>query len=79
MKKIRYALEAFGRPVEPLQKLQDHLGDAHDLNVLGEILGKHHKVKQDERKFRRKAIRQAKPALKFAQRQMKAILPKPHA
>lgn len=73
-KRIRYALEAFGLPVKPLQKLQDHLGDAHDLEILSEVLGKHRKVKKDERKYGLQAIRQAKPALTFAHKQFKAIL-----
>ena len=40
LKKVRYALEAMGRPATPIKHLQDILGDAHDLEILQKLTGK---------------------------------------
>ncbi len=47
VKKNRYALEALGRPVGKLKKLQDVLGKAHDLEMLQGFLGSNALIKKD--------------------------------
>lgn len=73
MKKVRYVLEAFGYPVKPLRKLQDHLGNAHDLEMLGKFTGRHKKVIEGERKSQEKARKQIETSLLFSQKQLKKI------
>jgi CHAD domain-containing protein len=45
MKKVRYALEALGKKARPLKPLQEHLGRAHDLQVLGNESQKNKQLK----------------------------------
>jgi CHAD domain-containing protein len=70
VKKTRYALETMGKPVEPLKRLQDILGDAHDLEVLQAFIGKDVKIKADQRTLNKKATCITKPALRFAVSQL---------
>lgn len=70
-KKTRYTLEAVGKPVRPLKKLQNLLGRGHDLEVLQDLLGKNVVVKSDEVFQYQKAKRVIKPALHFAIKQLK--------
>lgn len=70
MKKIRYCLEATRRPVSPLQKLQEAIGKAHDLEVLEALCGKTPAASRDRAKFERKAKRLIRPALCFALEQL---------
>jgi CHAD domain-containing protein len=39
MKRSRYILETLGVSVEPLEQLQDHLGRAHDMEILTKLTG----------------------------------------
>lgn len=72
MKKTRYALEALGRPVEPIKRLQTILGDAHDLEILQTLVGKNPKIKADQHVLNDKGVRLVKPALRFAVTQLGA-------
>lgn len=70
MKKIRYCLEAARRPTKPLQKLQDAIGKAHDLEVLEALCGKTPAASRDRAKFESRAKRLIRPALRFALEQL---------
>ncbi len=48
LKKTRYVLEALGLDVTELKRIQDWLGQAHDLEILQQTLGKNDKVSKDE-------------------------------
>lgn len=50
LKKLRYAFEALGQPVEPMKVVQDMLGQAHDLEVLWQLSGSK-RAHQDEAKM----------------------------
>jgi CHAD domain-containing protein len=47
VKKVRYILEATGKPLGNLKRMQDLLGELHDLQVLTELLGEDGQVKKD--------------------------------
>jgi CHAD domain-containing protein len=66
MKKIRYSLEALGKPVDPIKRLQNILGDAHDLEILQALVGKNRKVIVDQNSLNDKAVCLVKPTLRFA-------------
>ena len=65
-KKVRYALEAMGKPIDPIKRLQNILGDAHDLEILHELLGRNSKIKAERHLLNNKAARLVKPAIRFA-------------
>jgi len=62
-KKIRYAFECMGLPVEDLKDLQDHLGKSHDLTVLRDYFDDPKPVRKADRKERRRAKARVRPAL----------------
>jgi CHAD domain-containing protein len=66
IKKVRYAIEAFGYPPGPVKVLHDRLGKAHDLEVLQQLVGKNNAIKRDEDRYLRRAAKLAKPVLRFA-------------
>jgi len=66
VKKSRYTLEALGKNAQPLEKLQDILGRAHDLEVLESLKGRQPAVHADLRRYRRDARRLAPPAIAYA-------------
>lgn len=49
VKQMRYLLEVFGYKIPSLVKLQEYLGDAHDLEQLQRLLGKNLRALKDER------------------------------
>jgi CHAD domain-containing protein len=65
MKKTRYALEAVGLSVEPLGQLQDHLGRAHDMEVLSQLIGHYPEVRRLEDMEIARARKLARPVLEF--------------
>jgi CHAD domain-containing protein len=73
VKKMRYALEAFGHPAERLGKLQDLLGKAHDLEVLRGKLGRRAAAARDEERLARRARKRAGKALKRAGREIGSL------
>ena len=66
LKKARYVIESIGRPVDPIKSLQDTLGQAHDLEVLQELIGKNKKINSERHSLNEKGIRLVKPTLRFA-------------
>jgi len=66
VKKTRYTLEAFARPVPSLEKLQEHLGRGHDFDALQTYLGKNKKVEQAAKRRYRLAQREKTLVLKSA-------------
>jgi CHAD domain-containing protein len=66
VKKARYVLEATGRPVTPLVKLQDHLGRWHDLMVLSSVAGRTSQVTRARNREWMIARRLVRPALRRA-------------
>jgi CHAD domain-containing protein len=66
MRKVRYALEAMGKPIDSMKPLQDALGAAHDLELLQVFTEKNLKLKAKQHSISRKAVRLAKPAIHFA-------------
>ncbi len=77
MKKTRYALEAIGKPIEPLRRLQGLLGRGHDLQILQGLLGKNKKIDLEMGAQFKKAKGAIGPALRFAIKQLNSVLPKP--
>jgi CHAD domain-containing protein len=73
LKKVRYTLEALGREVPVLARLQDHLGREHDLGVLQILTTKKREVARDERKARERAKRALAPALRASLRRLQAL------
>ena len=71
IKKTRYALEAMGKPIGSLQRLQDILGEAHDLELLQTLLGKDSTIRAKQRSLNDQAIRMIEPALRFAAAQLR--------
>ncbi len=63
-KKIRYAFECMGLPVEDLKDLQDHLGKSHDLTVLSEYFDQVKSVRKANHKERHQAKKHIRPALR---------------
>jgi CHAD domain-containing protein len=70
VKKARYVLEATGRPVTPLVKLQDHLGRWHDLMVLSSVAGPTSQVTEALNREWMIARRLVRPALRQAIRSL---------
>lgn len=71
LKKVRYVLEALGRPIEPLEKIQKSLRDAHDLELLQTLTRKNQKLKLEQQSPNQQSIRILKPVLRFAINQLK--------
>ena len=71
-KKARYVLEAIGKPVQPLRKLQGPLGRGHDLEVLLDLSGKNVKIQSDADIQYQRARRTIQSALRFAIKQLEA-------
>ena len=74
IKKFRYALEALGRPVQPLRKLQNLLGRVHDLEILQRSVGRNAAVSLDQASTLTKAKRLVRPALQFTESQIQSII-----
>jgi CHAD domain-containing protein len=72
-KRLRYVLEAFGQNTKPLRELQDNLGRAHDLEVLGTLVGKKKVIVKKEKKNERRAKRLAGPALRLAAKELTSL------
>lgn len=70
LKKVRYVLEALGRPVGPLRQIQDVLGRVHDLDVLKDYLGTNQRMKRDHQTNSKRAIGLSGFALRFARKQL---------
>lgn len=70
IKKTRYALEAIGKPVQPLRNLQGPLGRGHDLKVLQELTEKNTKAQSAAAAHYKKARQVIQPALRFAIKQL---------
>ena len=77
VKKARYAIDAMGetnhpdgRSKHPMKKLQDVLGEAHDLELLQSLTGKNSKIRAKQNRLNGKAIRLSKPTLNFAVSQL---------
>lgn len=51
IKKARYFFESLGKPVDDLIKLQDHLGQIHDLDVLSEFYRPSKDLERDKQKL----------------------------
>jgi CHAD domain-containing protein len=71
LKKIRYALEALGKSIDPIKPLQTLLGDAHDLEVLQKLSKKSSKAKIDQRVLNEKSMLLADSVLRFSAVQLK--------
>jgi CHAD domain-containing protein len=72
-KKVRYVLECLGRRSAGLEKLQDHLGREHDLEVLREIIGMKRGLARDKRIAGVRANRVMKPALRSGMRELRSL------
>lgn len=70
LKKVRYLLEAAGKPVDELKAIQDQLGEVHDLQVLSEYYKHHPQLKNERMKKNLCAKKSLKPALKLAAHQL---------
>lgn len=77
-KKIRYTLEALGRPAEELKVLQDTLGQAHDLDVLGNLAEITPKVSRAKQKLTNKGISLAKSGITQSIKALETISSGPH-
>jgi CHAD domain-containing protein len=65
VKKTRYALEAVGQEIQPLKKIQNLLGQGHDLEVLQALSKKNKKIQIDVDLRYAKARKIIKPTLCF--------------
>lgn len=72
-KKTRYVLECLGRRAPSLEKLQDHLGREHDLQVLRQIIGPRPALARDLRLTGTRADRVMPSALNSAIRQLRIL------
>jgi CHAD domain-containing protein len=70
LRKVRYSLEAIGRPVAPLNKLIKVLGDAHDLDRLQILLHEKSKIRGEQKVLNIEAEHLVVPALHFALKQL---------
>lgn len=70
VKKVRYALEAIGKPVAPLKELQTLLGRGHDLEILQEFLGKNSELQSEMAVEYKKAKNKIQPAIRFVLKQL---------
>ena len=72
-KKVRYVLECLGRKSAGLEKLQDHLGREHDLEVLRSVIGTKRALARDKRIAAAYADRALEPALRSGMRELRAL------
>lgn len=73
LKKVRFLLESTGKSVIRLKKVQDQLGEVHDLQVLSEFYKKNPHLKNDQRIKSLTAKRTVRPLFKEASRQLNGI------
>lgn len=73
IKKVRYGLEAIGHPYLKLQKMQDLLGNIHDLEVLQKLKGKHKKIQTDKKVATEEFMRSYKSLLNFIRKTLVRI------
>lgn len=73
LKKVRYLLESAGKPVDKLKKIQDQLGEVHDLQVLSEYFDKNPHLKNDRRIKSLTAKKTVKPVVKLATQQLSQL------
>jgi CHAD domain-containing protein len=72
-KKVRYVLECLGRKSARLEKLQDHLGREHDLDVVQGLIGRKRGLAGDRRNAATGANRVMQPALHSGIRELRAL------
>jgi CHAD domain-containing protein len=72
-KKVRYVLECLGRKSARLEKLQDHLGREHDLDVVHGLIGRKRGLAGDRRIAATGANRVMQPALRSGMRELRAL------
>ena len=70
LKKVKYSLEAMGKPVTPLKKVIKLLGEAHDLEFVQTFLQKNRKVEAVQNTLNGKAKQLTGAAFRFATRQL---------
>lgn len=70
LRKVRYSLEAIGRPVAPLNHIIKALGDAHDLERLQAFLHKKGKVRTEQKALNAQVKHLSLPALHYAVKQL---------
>jgi CHAD domain-containing protein len=73
VKKVRYAMEAFGYRPGPVKLLHDRLGKAHDLEVLQQLVGKKRAVRLDEAMHLKESAKMVKPIMLFAINRLAAV------
>lgn len=73
LKKVRYLLEAVGKPVDPLRKIQDQLGEVHDLQVLSEYFDNNPHLKNDKKIKSLTARKAVKSAFTLATQQLNQL------
>lgn len=73
LKKVRYLLESAGKPVDRLKKIQDKLGEVHDLQVLSEYYKKNPHLKNDQKIKSLTAKRTVRPIFKSASKQLSQL------
>lgn len=73
LKKVRYLLESTGKSVVRLKKIQDQLGEVHDLQVLSEFYHHNPHLKNDKRIKSLKAKRTVRPIFKLASKRLNAV------
>jgi CHAD domain-containing protein len=70
-KKMRYVLDALSLRGAVLRELQGHLGRAHDLEVLQQLLGDHPGAARDEARARDAALRVMRSAVARAEGELR--------
>lgn len=73
LKQVRYGLEAIGQSQVKLQKMQDLLGNIHDLENLQKLKGKKTKIKKDEDTFIQKVKASYRPVIRSARKTLVRI------
>lgn len=72
VKKIRYTLEAVGRPLGKIKSLHSLLGKIHDLSVLQQLVPCTKEVEKDAVSLYNRAVCVVKPALRHASKELAA-------
>ena len=78
MKHARYTLEASNRPIQEMKPLQDILGQAHDIQVLRDLVGNKSRMKAAQKGLNLKARPLIGPTIKYAIRELKLLMPFEH-